>query len=287
MNKTKLSLFILALTVAGAAQAEDTFKIRRTYKEGEVLTYNMATSTDTTVDISAFGQGEQKTTMEQSGKMSFKTTKVRADKNEADLEVKFFDLVSKIEGGMPGMGETPPKEYSVFATMDNLNRVKDMRIEGLSGMMKMFNQSSVRQSLGGVTFPENEVKVGDSWDMTVPKDGVVFDTDQTIKVKFVAVKEIAGHKALEFSSKGPLNVNIDLAKIMEQGGGDNPMAGMKMMVTGKMDIDTTVTIDAATGQVLIIDSKLSQDMTVEMVDMGVKLPMSGMTTSIIKSVDLK
>ncbi|MBL8047520.1 MAG: hypothetical protein JNJ45_02450 [Chthonomonas sp.] len=278
---------MLALGAVGVAQAQDAFTLRRIFKMGETMTYNMAMTSETTVDISAFGQGEQKTTFTQSGKISFKTTKVDEAKKEANLEIKYFDIDMKMEGGMPGMGGDMPKEYSVMATMDSMNRIKDMKIEGMPGMLRMMSESSMRQSLGGVQFPEAAVKVGDGWDVKVPKDGMMFDTDQVLKAKFLSVKDINGKKAYEISVKGPLNLNMDLSKMMEQGGGDNPMAGMKMAITGKMDNDSVVTIDAETGNFLIIDMKMTQEMTVDMVDMGVKLPMFGNTTSIIKASTIK
>lgn len=287
MNTSKTLVLMMALGAVGVAQAQDSFTLRRIFKLGETLNYNMAMSSDTTVDISAFGQGEQKSTFSQSGKVSFKTTKVNDEKKEASLEIKYFELETKMEGGMPGMDQAGPKEYTVTATMDQLNRIKDMKIEGLPGMMRMMSETSLRQTIGGVNFPETAIKVGDGWDIKVPKDGMMFDTEQILKAKFIGVKDINGKKALEVSVKGPLSLNMDLSKMMEQGGGENPMAGMKMMLSGKMGMDTVVTIDATTGVLLMLDTKINQEMTVDMTDMGVKLPMFGTTTSIMKSVDIK
>lgn len=280
MKTNRLFAIALVLSSFAVAQAEDTYTLRRIFTVGEADTYKMASSSDTNLEIP--GQGAQAMKFEQSNKVTYTTKKFDKEKGEAQVEIKFFEVEAKMDGPMP-MGDMP-KEYSVMATFDGRNRMKDMVITGLPGMMRMTSESSMRQMLGGMQYPEAAVKVGDSWDVKFEKDKMMFATDQILKAKLISVKDIDGKKIGEISVKGPMEIAVDVSKLMEEAGGgaDNPMAGMKMNMGGKIQNDTVLTIDMATGKIISMDTNATSDLNMEMVDMGMKIPLSSTVKSIMK-----
>lgn len=267
------------LSMAGlflVASAADTFTIRRVFVKGETDTYDMASNSDNTIDLSAFGQGSMPMKMEMSGKVGY-TTKSIDEKGVATVEIKFSKMEMTMDGPMPG-GDMP-KEYSMTAKVDSQNRYKDVKVEGLPVMMRMTSEQSIKSMFAGFEFPEGAVKVGDTWEIKIPKDGKTFSKDQVAKAKLAGSKVVDGKTILDIEVEGDLEIEIDASKL---GDGGNAPEGMpaNMMVKGKVRNKSVVRVDAATGKMVYMEADSNSDMAVEM-DMG-KIPMSGTTKVIIK-----
>jgi len=256
------------------ARADDAFTFRRIFVVGETDTYDLANSSDMTIDLSAMGAGSQSFKTEMGGKLTYKTLKVNSEKGEATVEAKFHDLDMKMD--MPGMQDMP-KEFTMTGTMDARNRYKDVKLEGMPDMMRLTSESSMKQLASAFQFPEGPVKVGESWDFVIPKDGKVFTKDQTMKVKFLSTKVVDGKTLADLDVSGDIELDIDSSKLGGDGGG-SPMGDMT--IKGKVHNKSLVRIDVASGKLVYLETDSNSDMNIEMAQ-G-KLPMSGTTKSVMK-----
>lgn len=270
-----VSLF--ALSAFALAATQDAVSLKLVLKEGDKDVYKVASVVDQEVDASAFGAGPMNMKIESSMTLTYNTGKVD-DKGIAAMVIDVTDADMKFDGPMgapPGM--EMPKSYKVLGKMNSMGQFSDVKIEGLPAMAMMMSGSSMSSMLNTVSLPDKGVKIGDTWDVVLPKNPMMGDSDSKMKATFVATKDVDGKKVHEISVVGPVTLNMDTSKLPADATG-----GMAMKMTGTIDIKTTVQLDAATCKVRLADSTGKMNMKVELVDMSATLPMTGTYTTIMK-----
>ena len=275
----------LALGLFAAASlvviAQEAMTLRRTFTEGQVDVYEVATNIAQTVDTSAFGGPPQDMNIDTSMKLAYVTGKVNAEKGTAAMKVTVKDIEFKMDGPMgqmPGMGEMP-KEYTITGILNARNQMSDIKIEGLPAAMAMMTNQQTTQQMNSMSFPEGPIAVGGTWKYEFPDTEAFKGMTPNITAKFVGEKEWEGLKALDISFVGTIDMKMDPSAM----GGEMP-GGMKMMIVGTMDMKGSVLIEKGTGRLLFSESVGTSNLKLEMTDMGTTLPMTGKSTSIMKLV---
>lgn len=273
---------LLALaTMAMAATTQDTFTLRRALKEGQVDVYTQSMVMNQSVDASAMGGPTQDMEITQSSTMSFKTGKMDEDGKKAALSIDVEDIKIEADGmAQMMMTDQMPKEYTITGKVDARNLISDLKVDGMPAMLQMFSGGAkgMASTMNYLVFPEQAVKVGDTWDMKLPKSPVYGDTEPVFKATFKEIKDVKGVKAAVITVKGDLPMNMNIGEMMKDSPDAGPMGQMNMIMKGTVKTTTTVSVDVATGRLLLIESKSESDMELEMVDMGAKLPISGTVT---------
>ncbi len=266
------------------ALAQDGVLLRRELKSGSTDKYTMTLATKQTISSPA---GDQELSVDGALKMAFNTSNVSEKKDSADLAIVVSDMELKFGGvaemaqGM--MGEMP-KTYTVKGRVDNRNQFTNAKVEGLS-MQQQMMAGGVQSmaNLSGVVFPEKPVKIGDSWDVQMPKNEVMGTDAATLKATLVGEKTIDGIAAWEITFGGKLPVNMDLSKMTGAGdptGGSIPE--MKMVMKGTNTIKATLYVEKTTGRTLSMDGSMDSDQTVDLTDMGMTVTTKGTTKTALK-----
>lgn len=270
---------LLALaTMAMAATTQDTVTLRRVLKEGQTDVYTQSMVMTQSVDASAMGGGSQDMEFTQTSTMSYKVGKLDEDGKKAALTIEVDDIKIEAEGmAQMMMTDQMPKEYTIKGKIDAMNFLSDLKVEGMPAMMQMFSGGArgMASTLNYIVFPEQAIKVGDSWDMKLPKNPMFGDKEPVFKATLKEMKDVKGANAAVITVKGDLPMNMNIGEMMKDAPDAGPMGQMNMVMTGTMKSSTTVTIDVATGRMLLIENTTDSDMELEMVDMGAKLPISG------------
>ncbi len=284
MRMHKIALASLALSGALVARTQDAITLRLQFKEGDQAVYKMASTVDQAIDASGMGGGVMNMKIESSSKVTQKFGKVDAAKGVANVEFIFTDNDVKMEGGVGMPMPDMPKEYKLIGKIDNRNRLLETKMEGLPAEMMMMGGNSAQQTLGGFHFPEGPVKVGDKWDIIIPKMPSIFKEDQKLVAVLKKERDLNGKPVLDVSVRGTMNMNLDLAEIAKQSGQEGAMGGMKMTISGTIEVDTLVTVDKASGMLIQMDQTAKNNMSVNLEDMGATIPVTGTTVTILKKV---
>lgn len=291
MKPIRKSLLVIVAALAASAYSQETVTLRRLFTEGQEDVYKVATLIDQEIDTSSFGQQSQNMKIDSSMTMTYKLGKFDKEKNQSELEIKVSDMDFKMDlpmgGAEQGMGEFP-KTYTIKGKLNQFNQLSDVKIEGLPAMAMMFTGSSMAQSLNVVSFPEQALKIGESWDLKWPKDPLFGGTEPKLKATLKGSKEYEGVPVHEIAIKGVVELRIDPAEMAKAAGAGEAdmgmMGGMKMLISGTMDMDTVVLVDRSNGRLVMVDSKGDSNLTLELSDMGITLPIRGKTSSVMKLV---
>lgn len=102
------------------------------------------------------------------------------------------DIKMQVEGNSPiPAPNEAPREIVVKGRMDSRYRVFEPKVEGLNPAMAMMSQNLSGMNLG-IELPEGPVKVGDTWDVTIPKNPFLGEKVQTLKASFAGQKSVDG-----------------------------------------------------------------------------------------------
>ncbi len=274
----------LPLALMALAFAQDGILLRRELKNDATDQYTMSLSTKQVISSPA---GDQDVTVDGTMKMAFKTTNVSEKHDSADLTITVSDMDLKL-GGMAQMAEgmmgTLPKSYTVKGKVDNRNQVTNVKLDGLS-MQQQMMAAGVQSmaNLSGVAFPENPVKVGDTWDVPVPKNEAMGTEASVLKATLVGEKKQDGIDTWEISLVGKLPVNMDLSKLT---GGNDPTGGsipdMKVLMKGTNTIKATLLVEKSSGRTISMDGNLDSDQNIDLPDMGMTMTSKGATKALLK-----
>lgn len=277
----------VAAIVALAIAQDSTVLIRRELKENTSDAYKMVIKTNQTIDA---GGMQMPIDVTATADLGLKTLKINAEKKEGELEIKMSNL--KVDmGDMAGaggdmMGELP-KEIITKATIDERNRIKmEAPKPGEGNSNNMMQMMGMMSGMGdptgtlGVEFPEKAIKVGDSWEVPVPKNPMLGDVTAKLNAKLVAEKELNGVKVYEILITGKIPVDVDtekLAKANPQAAAQNPFGGMQMIMKGTVDTSTTMLVSKTTGVTLSVESTQKSNINVEMTAQGMTITTAGTT----------
>lgn len=264
----------LAVTVVWAAQ--DGVLLRRDLSQDVTDVYTLQVKTTQTITGDQL-PGPQDMTIDGSMKLSIKTSKLADGKEKADMNVSVTDMKWDFGGAAAaatGMTDMP-NQFQVKALVDARNRVSDVKFEGLSGPMQQMMQSFQQlQALPAIEFPENPVKVGDTWTATIPKSPMTGNKDVTLNVKLVGETTVGDAPAWDLRVEG--DVPMDYKPTMGEA------AQFEMHLKGTSKINTSAKVAKSSGRLLWLESKSVTDGTMEILDFGMTLNLKSSSTSTMK-----
>lgn len=259
------TLGALALAIAAVSFAQDTVTIKRELKAGAKDIYKVVTETKTLMDIPSMG--EQEMIMKSTMNYALTTGEVKDDSAEVGLTIS--DIQAKIEGSMAdmmqGMPEMP-KEMKFKGTLDARNRLSNVKLDGKLDMMAMMMANTTSTMNMFVEYPGGPVKIGDSWEVVVPKNPMLGNEDTKFKATLVGEKD--GKWQIKMS--GELKLKSDLSEMMK---GQDPTGtglDMQMVMTGTMKMESEALVNKTTGKTVEMTTALDSATTMDIVNMGIK-----------------
>lgn len=273
------ALSLIVVSVAAVAMAQDGVKLRRTFTANTEDVYVCEYSGTQTVEAPT---GPMEFKMKGSNNMLIKYKDIKDATCNIDMVTK--DMKLEMEGLPDGMGapgaDNLPKEVTASGTMDERNRVTFAKSNTPMDPMTQ----SLLSSLGSINYgffveyPEGAVKVGDTWEITVPK-AKEKDADTKLKATLTADKGTNW----EVTITGKMPMKIDSAEAAKSQGGA-AQGGMQMDFVMNMMMDSTYTIlvDKATGKTQTFNGKVDTKMNMELTGMGMTIPGSGTMNITVK-----
>lgn len=261
-------LSLAAASIAVVALAQDGVTLRRAFTANSEDAYVCEFSGTNNIESPA---GPMEFKLKGSNNMIIKYKDVKETGCDIDLVTK--DMKFEMEG-MEAMGGGPdtsrmPKEITVPGKLDARNRVTfEKAAKGLDPMMQSMLSSLSSTNTGFfVEFPEGPVKVGDTWEIAMPKT-----TDKAPDVKLKAALVADKGNAWEVSVGGKFPMKMDMSQMAEQTG------GMEMVMNMTMDSAFTVLVDKATGKSTSVNGKIDSTMKLEITSMNMTIPGTGKMT---------
>ncbi len=265
-----------------AFAAQDGILLRRELKEGAVEKYKILTKMNTIVELPN-GMGEQEMEMTSTSTYSLTTKKVDAAKGTADIETTASVDDVKATGMMgAAMADQKPKPVTLSGSMDAQGRLKLVAPKDAASMALMMGSSGGSSGMSlFIEFPEKAVKIGDTWEVIVPKGPMSNPVDQKLTAKLIGEKDLNGTPVWVVSIGGKLNTKIDQTMPKDAGGQPNPMAGQKMNVKGGIELSGEGLVSKASGLTLRLETKTKSKQTVTMPSMGMSIDTSSNATMLI------
>jgi hypothetical protein len=283
MIKIRKSAIFAAMALAAlAAAAQDGLLLRRTLTEGTTETYVVESVSKQVVNLPN-GMGEQEMESTMAGSYLLKTGKIDAEKKTADLEFTF--TIDKMESsGMMGGGamgdDVKGKPVTMKGTIDERSRITFADGGGAkASATSMLSGQSMGANSVLIELPDKPVKIGDTWEVVIPKGEFTGKEDQKLVAKLVGEKEVDGKPAYVVSTEGTYKVDMDLSKAAADAPG--PMKGQKMLLKGTIDTKSDGVVEKSTGRTLRVTTKMKQQMALEIPDMGFNVDVSGTTSYVV------
>lgn len=282
MNRTFVAAGLMLVTVAMAGRQEGT-TLRRTLKENATDTYSIESKSSQTIALPN-GMGDQDMTFNVASTFKVTTGKVDATTGAADVttEVK----VDKMDADGP-MAQQIPQVKDPIVTKGTLTALNHFTpTDAAAAAQKSFESMGAvsASSTSGVfvDFPDKPVKIGDTWDVTIPKSPFTGTEDQKLTAKLVGEKKQGDVDVWMISITGTMKVDIDTSKLPKSTNPDSPMANQPMHIRGTEDMDIQSLVEKSTGRTVHSDAKVKSKNSLEV--MGMNIDMSGTSSS---TIDLK
>ncbi|HMS56125.1 MAG TPA: hypothetical protein PKA27_12060 [Fimbriimonadaceae bacterium] len=273
----KLTFGLMSVALVAIAMAQSASLIRFDVKADSSDNYVVESTMKNTMNMPT--GGEQDMTIKSSMKYALKYG--AADKDgKHGLDMTVTDIKMDMEGPMAEMagqmGEMP-KEMKFDGKIDNRYRVTELKQAGASQnpMLAMMG-SSMNWTMLFVELPEKEVSVGDSWDVTIPKNAMMGIPETTLKAKLVGEKDHNGTACWAINLTGKIPTKVDMAEMMKgQPDPTGQMANMEIFISGTMDMDTEALVAKTGGKAQLVTTKVKTKQTIEIKNVGMSMDMSG------------
>jgi hypothetical protein len=270
MKSSRALVFGAVALAAIATAAQQGVLLRRELKADAKDVYKIETAMSQKI---ATPQGDQDLEVKSKLTYSISTKKVDAEKGQAEVETETVtdkvDLGGSLAGMIPGAGEKVPA-IKVTGKLDNRGRLVT-QVPKMDAQQAMFAAST--QTLMAVMFvelPEKEVKVGDSWTITLPKNPFFGDMENKLNAQLSGEKTVEGVKVWVVNITGQLKTDTTLAKIMSAMGNADP--GQEGTIKGTADVTGEGLVDQTTGKTVALTTTLK---TKNSIDIGFALDMTG------------
>lgn len=273
-------LLILLAAVAGCGGPGGT-PLRYQLKAGQSYTYDLAM----TMKASAEGPGisVHDGLVPEDGIIKARMTmSVKEVKDGVStIEYSYQD----IEATAQGTTETVPADSmpNVTLRIDERGQIVSVESGGQSLPMELLFGSGLDPSSfanqTGLVFPDaGSAKPGDEWSATFayPIPGIGQEVRATAKAKLLSVSEEGGRTLakIEYSVDAPLDVNVDLAAMIEEMGlaatlpsdVDVSTLAFKMTMKGAEAVKGTAQIDVDTGLPTLSDSDIALKMSIDILE---------------------
>lgn len=279
VNKMKIRVTTLLALVGGSALAlaSGPVLLRHNFAPNQKDEYKVEMTMLQKVAIPSMGDQD----MNVKGGMKYHLTYGAKDatSGKADFGLKITDIKMDMEGPMADaadMTDQIPKEMKLEAKIDDRNRITDYKVDKANMSMMMMSGANSAMSNFFIEFPEKEVAIGDTWDVKMPKNPMMGNEEAILKAKLVGEKDVDGKKMYVLTLEGKINTKIDMGEMMK--GEADPtgmLAGMDMVVSGSMDMNSEALVDQASGKTISMTTKMKTKQQMEMKAMGMTLDMSG------------
>jgi hypothetical protein len=266
----RIALLCIGLS-AFALAGQDAITLRRTLVAGTVDTYRQDMEMKMDMDLPNMGPMEMNMKMVSLYTVKIGTVTDGVAKIESSVKTEKFEMDSPM-GQMPGTSPAEMPTVTIQGTLDSRNRMVTTGTSGVPATM-VAGFADAGQGSYFLEFPEGPVKIGDSWDMTIPKNAMMKD-DQKLRVTLTGEKEVEGKPAWVVSAKGILKTSVDTAAMAKASGQPAP-EGMSMKIEGEIDSDMLGVVDKATGRTIRMTTKLKAKQKMDMAEMGLSMTMNG------------
>ncbi|HSI73374.1 MAG TPA: hypothetical protein VK934_09355 [Fimbriimonas sp.] len=256
----------LTLLLSGFAPQQDV-RLQRQLTEGATEKYKVDMKMNTLMDMPG-GLGEQEMGMTSAaeyelkfGKMNWQIPGMTVD---ATVTVTKMDAEGMMAGAMAGQGL--PKPITMKAYMDLQGRLLPLKTQGAGGAMDLMGMQSFSFTTISIPLPAKPVKVGESWQVPVPK-GMMAKKDQFLTATLTGERD----GAWIVSTKGKFDIEMVPRALPNNTDQPNPMAGQKIGLKGTIEVDSEGLVEKATGKTLELKSKMKTDQTATIPDMGLEI----------------
>jgi hypothetical protein len=277
MMKLRSSLYLAsAALIAAFAVAQDPVLLRRQLGGAEEV-YQVQMDNKMTMGTP---MGNQEMIMKGSMRMSLKTDQPDAETGRAPTEMVVSDIKMDLEGlgGMESMiADQLPKEVKMTAKMDARNRVFDMKAEGLDAQAQMM-AGSITQGLMFVEFPEGTVRIGDTWEVVVPKNPMIGNEESKMTARLVGERVHEGSPVWIVAMDGTLKINNDMGEALR---GQDPTGmgiDMEIVISGTTTMSIEALVDKATGKTELMTTKMEMDQKTDIRNLGMTMDMKSQGT---------
>jgi hypothetical protein len=209
----------ISLVAAAVLSSQSGSLLRRDLKAGSTDVYDVKCSTTTVPGAGAPGEPR---TIKATWTAAYKVGRAQAN-GPATLEVNTTDF----EVGGPGIrfaAGPPPKTRNVKCSLDPRNRINP----------KSSESSTFQWLLADfIELPERQVRIGDTWNVTLPESNFIGQSKTTLKAKLVGEQAVGGRKAWVVAIEGK-NVPSHQKVQIRMGG----MSGdaKEATISGKVDV---------------------------------------------------
>lgn len=271
------SLALLALTLAAVQQPT---LLRRTFTADTIDTYKIEDRVDQT-STSALGQVPM--TIVSSRTYALKTTTVDAAAGTARFEATTTVDKLDVTGPASGAMGQKPKPFTQKGKIDLRGRMVFDPAASTDALATLMSGTQGTVAAGTfVELPERTVKVGDSWDVVVPKAPFLYDGDQHLTATLTGERTVDGAPAWVVAIKGTVKTDVDTSKLPSGKGVETPMGTVTVHLKGQVDLAGEGLVDKATGKTLSMTTKGVTKTTIDLVETGISLETTGTIESTAK-----
>jgi len=281
MNRTLIAVSGLVALSAIALGAQQ-LTLTRTLTANSTETYKVDTTSDMTVAVqSASLPLNLKTAMT----VQVKTNDVDSTKGTGNVEVT--TTVDKVDAGdgllaqlLTGKAAKPIVQKGTVDKMGRFTLDSPADADKLATAISGAQNATISTLL--VALPDHPVKVGDTWDITVPKGQFTGTTDQKLTAKLTGDKQVDGHDAWVISVTGDLKIEFDSDNVPKDDPAAAPLLKTHIVVKGDSDMTGEALVDKATGQTLSNDSTAKVKIVLAAPDAGMTGTGEGSATCKLK-----
>ena len=273
------SLFASFALFALAAATQDGVLLRRQLKENSSEVYQLVSDMRQTATLP--GMGDQDIDMTSTMKVTLNSHKLDAATGQLEVDSVFSDIKTKSEGMLAAMmdqSKDPDPERGEIQRQNRRSQPPHSRCheEWLQHDGHAPNDSGPTSSIMFVEFPDKAVAVGDSWTFALPKSAVFGKQTPSLSAKLEGDREFQGGKVWVVSFGGTINLDADLTEMLKKTP-NNPMAGSKATLKGKIEMIGESLIDKISGQTLVYTVSSKSKSKVDLPDNGLSIDTSGVS----------
>ncbi len=267
-----LALPFLALLAFQAAAPQAGTVIRRSLKADATDTYTIVDRSEQTVKSPL---GDMPVTVSSTRTFVLKTKTVDDKLGQAAIESTTTVEKLEADGAASDLAKAKPAPVTQTGKIDVRGRITYEKKPGdaVSGLLN--GASSTLAAGTFVEFPEKPLKIGDSWDMVVPKDPMVYGEDQKLTAKLTGEKELDGMPVWIVSIRGVVKSFVDSAKIPGAKPLDTPVGPMSVRISGQDTLSGEGLVEKSTGRTVSMSMKSLSKKTIELVEAGISMESTG------------
>jgi hypothetical protein len=281
----KLSKLLLVAAFAPACFAfagQDAVTLQRALNENATEIYKVDSKVNQTIDSQLTGEMPMNVTTA----MTYKVKSGKVDPAKGTLDVEVTMSVDKLDADGPLGGQLAQQQIKPIVekgTLDKLGHLTLTPAASSDALSLAMAGAESTQSTMFVEFPDHPVKIGDGWDIKIPKSIFTGAEDQIIRAKLAGEKVLDGHDVWIVSVTGKINMSFDSSKLPPAPGeSTSPLGNMTFIFKGSVDVTGEGSVEKSTGKTLLMTSTGNMKSSVEIPDHDLTMQANGTMTSTVK-----